>query len=74
MRNNYKPDLGGFSDKLGLKNGIYDLIKRPVPRQEILYFENNDITGEIIDGKQGNHYNKPRNFYSGRKRRRRWIR
>ena len=73
MQNNYKPDLGGFANKLGLKNGIEDLIKRPVPSQEILYFRADDINGEIIDGKQGNQYNKPRNFYPKRKRGRRWT-
>ncbi len=74
MQKNYKPDLGGFSDKLGLKNGIDDLLRRPVPRQEILYFDNNDITGEKFDGKQGSQYNKSRNFYHKRARRRRWTR
>ena len=43
MHKGYKPSLGGFSDKLGLKNGIEELILRPVPKQEVMYYGQDDI-------------------------------
>ncbi|MBE7056300.1 MAG: hypothetical protein E7388_02510 [Ruminococcaceae bacterium] len=58
----YKPQLGGFANKLGLKNGIDELIRRPVPQQEILHLNNNDINGPRFDGKSGNKYNRRRNY------------
>ena len=61
MQQKYRPDLGGFANKLGIRNGIEELLKRPVPKQEILYYEGNDITG------MGR--NLPVSAYSLRKRR-----
>ncbi len=54
----YSPDLRGFAEKLGLKNGVYDLIRRPVPRQDVLYFSQNDINGSIENKEQNRLYRK----------------
>ncbi len=67
MNTPYRPNMAGFSQRLGLKNGIEDLVKRPVPQQEILYYDSNDM----IDGKAQLQYNRQQNFNP---RRRRWRR
>ena len=46
MNKRYSPNLGGFAEKLGIKNGIYDLIKRQVPTQEKIYYSQGDINGK----------------------------
>lgn len=63
----YRPNMAGFSERLGLKNGIDDLLKRPVPKQEILYYREDDF----VDAGPVSQYNKTMNT---RTRRSRWRR
>ena len=66
MQKQYKPDLGGFANKLGIKNGIDELLLRPVPKQEIFHYYSNDINSvktqqsEYSGGKKRSYYRKRR--------------
>ncbi len=70
MGTTYKPNMAGFSARLKLKNGIDELLKRPVPQQEILYYQQNDI----IDAIPVPQYNRTTNSRNRRTRRRPWRR
>ena len=44
MSSPYRPDMTGFAGRLGLTNGIEELMARPVPTQEIFYYREDDLT------------------------------
>ncbi len=67
----YRPNMAGFSERLGLKNGIDELIKRPVPQQEILYYQDNDLIDAKPVSQYNNQYYNKKNL---RSRRRKWRR
>ncbi len=67
----YRPNMAGFSERLGLKNGIDELIKRPVPQQEILYYYDNDFIDAQPVSQYNNQYYHKKN---SRSRRRKWRR
>ena len=67
----YRPNMAGFSERLGLKNGIDELIKRPVPQQEILYYQDNDLIDAQPVSQYNNQYYYKKNV---RSRRRKWRR
>lgn len=46
MKNGYRPDLGGFGAHLGLRNGLEELLRQPVPQQDVIFYARNDISSE----------------------------
>lgn len=47
MKNGYRPDLGGFGAHLGLRNGLEELLRQPIPEQDVVFYTRNDISSDI---------------------------
>ena len=46
MKRMYKPNLGGFDAHLGLRNGLEELLRQPVPEQDVVFYTADDISSD----------------------------
>lgn len=60
MKNGYKPDLGGFGAHLGLRNGLEELLRQPVPQQDVIFYTRDDISSDAEYARKSVPYRRGR--------------